>query len=89
MSFEEKMSGEAAKILYTIVIILAIFLATFGPEKWALAKLVLASYEQKWPFAHFLPTFENGFGQQKVSIHAGLRVVWPLSHFFLLFTLKN
>lgn len=38
-----------------------------------------------WPFAHFLPTFKNGFGHEKPSIYAGLRAFCPLSHFFFLF----
>lgn len=40
-------------------------------------------------FAHFLPTFKNGFGQRKPSKIKGLRTFCPLSHFFSLLNAKK
>ena len=37
---------------------------------------------KNWPFAHFLPTFIFKSGQAETVAPKGLRVFWPLSHFF-------
>nr|DAV85489.1 MAG TPA: hypothetical protein [Caudoviricetes sp.] len=37
---------------------------------------------KNWPFAHFLPTFISKVARLKPLRPKGLRVFWPLAHFF-------